>query len=187
VTGFRVADSRVVAEAGFFRVEQVTVDGPDVARYERNVVRHPGAVMVVPIDADGRAVLVRQYRVSADQELLEAPAGKRDVHGESPEATAARELEEELGLRAHRWVRLAELYDSPGFCDEYAYVFAALDLVEGGAPAPQGPEERAMTVERVALDDAEALIASRELVDAKTIIGLLLARRFLAGEYDGIA
>jgi ADP-ribose pyrophosphatase len=118
--------------------------------------------------------------------LQRAGHGKRDVHGEAPEATAARELEEELGLRAHRWVRLAELYDSPGFCDEYAYVFAALDLVEGGSAAPQGPEERAMTVERVPLDDAETLIASRQLVDAKTIIGLLLARRYLAGEYDGI-
>jgi ADP-ribose pyrophosphatase len=122
---------------------------------------------------------VRQYRAAIDRDLLEIPAGKRDVEGEPPELTARRELEEEVGMRAGRLELLAEFYNSPGFCDEHSYVFLALDL-EQSATSAHSPEERHMTVERVALDDVPALIASGELVDAKSIIGLCLAREALA-------
>ena len=80
---------------------------------------HPGAVVVVPVDADGNALLVRQYRVAAGRDLLEVPAGKRDVPGEPPEVTASRELEEEIGRRAGRLRLLCEFFNSPGFTDEH--------------------------------------------------------------------
>jgi len=178
--GFRIVASEAIARAGFFEVERLTVAAPDGVRHQRDVVRHPGAVTIIPIDDDGRAVLVRQYRAAVDSTLLEAPAGKRDVDGETPEATATRELAEELGLAAGRMVSLAECYNSPGFCDEYAYIFAAFDLTDLGGSRPEGPEERAMTVERIPLGDTERLVSARELVDAKTIIGLLLARELVA-------
>jgi len=153
---------------------------PDGEIFERDVVHHPGAVSVVPLHADGTVVLVRQYRAAIDRELLEVPAGKRDVHGEDPAVTAHRELAEEVGLRAGRVEKLAEFYNSPGFCDEHSYVFLALDLEEVTSDA-QGPEERHMTIEQIALPEVPALIASGEISDAKTIIGLCLARQRVEG------
>jgi ADP-ribose pyrophosphatase len=143
------------------------------------VVHHPGAVSVVPVIDDGAAVLlVRQYRAAVDRELLELPAGKRDVDGEAPEVTAGRELEEEVGQRAGRLEKLAEFLNSPGFSDEHSFVYLGLDL-EPCASSLQGVEEEHMTVERVPLHQVPELIASGAIEDAKTIIGLCLARQAL--------
>jgi ADP-ribose pyrophosphatase len=114
------------------------------------------------------------------------PAGKRDVDGEPPDVTAARELDEEVGYRPGRLVKLAEFFNSPGFCDEYSHIYAALDIEATAGASPVGPEESAMTVEWIELAEVELLIASGALVDAKSIIGLLLTRRFLAGDYPGV-
>jgi ADP-ribose diphosphatase len=180
---FSVVSSSTLCEAGFLTVSRQRVAGPGGDEFDRHVVHHPGAVVVVPV-IDGEAVLVRQYRVATGGELLEVPAGKRDVDGEAPEVTANRELEEEIGFRAGRLDRLCEFYNSPGFCDEYTYLFLATDL----APRPRAAmsaEEHAMTIERVPLERVDALIAAREIVDAKSIVGLLLARSFLAGQFGG--
>lgn len=150
---------------------------PDGHRFERDLVHHPGAVSVVPVDGD-HAVLVRQYRAALDQHLLEIPAGIRDVDDESPEATAARELEEEVGMRADTLELLCRFYNAPGFSDEEIVVYLATGLTATEV-RPDGHEEQHMTVERVRLDDVESLIARGELVDAKSIIGLLLAKRHL--------
>lgn len=153
---------------------------PDGTEFERDLVHHPGAVVVVPVLAGGAAVLlVRQYRSAIDRELLELPAGKRDVEGEAPEVTAARELEEEVGMRAGRLEKLAEYYNSPGFCDEHSFLYMGLDL-EPCATSFQGVEETHMTIEKVALADVPALIASGAIIDAKTMIGLCLARGALS-------
>jgi ADP-ribose pyrophosphatase len=178
--GFEVVGSTVLCEAGFLSLSRVAVRGSDGAELERHVVHHPGAVVVVPIDDGGDVLMVRQYRVAAGRELLEIPAGKRDVPGEAPARTAARELEEEIGRRAATLRPLCEFYNSPGFCDEYTYLFLATDLHET-ARAAVSAEEAAMTVEAVPLDALDDLIACRELVDAKTIIGVLTARSFLRG------
>jgi ADP-ribose pyrophosphatase len=153
------------------------VEAPVGHRFERDVVHHPGAVAVVAVDGD-EAVLVRQYRVPIQDVLLEIVAGKRDVHGEELEVTAHRELEEEIGFRAGSLELLTRFHNSPGFCDEMIHVFLATDLT----PVPMrrdGAEEQAMTIERILLDDVPLLIASGELRDAKTIIGLTLARERL--------
>jgi len=182
---FRVLSSSTLCDAGFLRLTRKRVVGPDGVEFDRHVLHHPGAVVVVPVDDDGSVLMVRQYRVAVGGSLLEVPAGKRDVDGESPEATAARELEEEIGRVPGRLRALCEFYNSPGFTDEYTYLFLATELVQSERAAVSA-EEQAMTIERVAFADVDALIAAREIVDAKSIIGLQLARSLLAGEYPGI-
>jgi ADP-ribose diphosphatase len=186
VSAFTVTSEHTVVRAGFLQLVTREILGPDGDVHERNVVKHPGAVVVVPVDADGEhAWCVRQYRVAADASLLEIPAGKREP-GEAPEYTAARELDEELGMVAGRLVKLCEFYNSPGFCDEYTYLFAALDLQTTDTRHELRAEEREMTVERVAFADVPNLIASGALVDAKSIAGLLLAARLVDGAYTGM-
>jgi ADP-ribose pyrophosphatase len=166
-------------------VTRKRVAAPDGSEFDRHVVHHPGAVVVVPVDDSGRVLMVRQWRVAVGTTLLELPAGKRDVDGEAPEATAVRELEEELGRSPRTLRALCEFYNSPGFTDEYTHLFLATDLVECERAATSA-EEHAMTIEPVALTAVDDLIATREIVDAKSIIGLQLARRFLAGEFAGL-
>ena len=180
MSGFRIVGSSEICDAGFLSVVGLEVRGPDGDTFHRTIVRHPGAVVVVPVENDGvTARLVRQFRAAPGRELLEVPAGKRDVEGESPEDTARRELEEEVGCRPGRLVSLAEFFNSPGFCDEYTHAYAALDLVDLPARRAADAEERAMTIERVALGDVERLVGTRELIDAKSIVSLLLTRRLL--------
>lgn len=152
---------------------------PDGSAFERELVHHPGAVSIVPVIGD-EAILVRQYRAAVDRTVLEIPAGKRDQDGESPEAVARRELAEEIGMQAGGLELLCSFYNSPGFSDELSWCFLASDLSEltGGGDA-QGAEEQHMTIESVALDAVPRLLAAGELVDAKTIIGLLVARERL--------
>jgi ADP-ribose pyrophosphatase len=176
---FRKLSERTVFTGSLISVAQATFEGPDGKTFERDVVHHPGAVDVVPVLDDGRTVvMVRQYRAAIDGDVLEIPAGKRDVHEEPPEVTAARELEEEIGMEAGRIELLARFLNSPGFCDEESFVYLARDLTPCGNSL-QGIEEQHMTVEHISLDDVPELIRSGRLVDAKTIIGLLLAREAL--------
>jgi len=174
--GFRALGEEVVHQGPVVRVTRATISGPDGETYEREVVRHPGAVAVVPVLDDGRTVvLVRQYRSALDSLVLEIPAGKCDVEGEAPELTAARELEEEVGYRAGRMERLCALHNSPGFSDEQIVIFLAEQL-EAGTATPHGVEEQHMAVEHVSLADAGTLITDGHITDAKTVAGLLLAR-----------
>jgi len=182
---FRILGSETLVDTGFVRLADLEVEGGG-ERFTRLVVRHPGAAVVVPVEPDREHVLlVRQFRAAADRELLEVVAGKRDVEGEAPETTASREMHEEIGRRPGRLVKLCEFFNSPGFCDEYTYLYAALDVEELDAPAAVNPEERALTIERVHLDTVDDLIADGHVVDAKSIIGLLLTRRYLSGELGG--
>lgn len=170
---FRRLDERVVHEGHVITLAIGTFEAPDGTTFERDIVHHPGAVSVVPLHDDGTVTLVRQYRAALDLDLLEIPAGKRDVAGEAPELTAERELAEEVGLRAARLEPLARFVNSAGFSDELSHVFLATGLTEVGTDL-QGVEEQHMTVERIALADVPAMIADHRLLDAKTVIGLLL-------------
>lgn len=179
--GFRKLGEEAVHRGHVISVAVGSFEAPDGERFQRDLVHHPGAVSVVPLHDDGTVTLVRQYRAALDGLLLEIPAGKRDVQDEPPETTAHRELEEEVGLRAGRMELLARFHNSPGFCDEASWVFLARDL-SGTEVAPDGVEEQSMTIEHVALEDVPRLIATGELKDAKTIIGLLAARERLRAE-----
>ena len=179
MTPFRKLAERSVHTGTLISVAVGTFEAPDGSTFQRDLVHHPGAVSIVPVDDDRSVLMVRQYRAAIDADLLEIPAGKRDVEGEPPEETARRELEEEVGMRAGRLQKLAEFYNSPGFSDERSWVFLALDL-EASQISAHSPEEEAMEIERVALDEVPMLIKSGRLVDAKSIIGLCLARDALA-------
>ena len=175
--GFRKLGERIVWSGTLVSAGTGTFVDPDGTEFERDVVHHPGAVVVVPV-VDGDVILVRQYRAAIDAELLELPAGKRDVTDEPVEVTAHRELEEEVGMKAGSMVKIAEFYNSPGFCDEHSFLFLATDLTTC-ATSFQGQEEQHMTIERIPLDTVPDLIATGALVDAKSIIGLLVARERL--------
>jgi 8-oxo-dGTP pyrophosphatase MutT (NUDIX family) len=179
VTGFRRLDEELLLQGQLVSMYRARFEAPDGTRFEREAVRHPGAVSVVPLLGD-EVILVRQYRAPVDRVLLEIPAGKRDKQDEPPEETARRELIEEIGMRPGRLEKLAEFFNSPGFCDEHSHVYLGTDLEQTQASA-QGIEEQHMTIERVALEDVPGLIAAREITDAKTIIGLCLARERLSG------
>lgn len=171
---FELASQRLVLDGPVVSVYDTTMTAPDGSVHERQVVRHPGAVAVVPLVDSQTAVLVRQYRVALGEPLLEIPAGKRDVEGEPPEVTAAREVAEEIGYEPTDLEFLAGFYTSPGFCDERALVY----LARGLRPCEidrQGAEEQHMDTVEVALGQVPTMIAGGELRDAKTIIGLLLA------------
>ena len=162
------------------RVVVGTFVGPDGFTFEREIVRTFGAVCVVPLENDRvHVLLVRQYRGPVDQALLELPAGKLDIAGEPPEACAARELAEEVGAQAERITELGRFWNSPGYCDELTTCFLAEGLTSGPRSA-DGIEEEHLVVERVPLASVEELIATGEIADAKTIVGLFLARSALA-------
>jgi ADP-ribose pyrophosphatase len=173
---FRRIGEEVAFQGSLVTVATGTFEAPDGSRFERDLVHHPGAVVVVPLVDDATVLLVRQYRAAADRVMLEVPAGKRDVPGEPPEVTARRELAEEVGRAAGHVELMARFYNSPGFCDEHTWLYLARDLTPVDLDR-QGIEEQSMTIEEVRLADVDTLVASGELCDAKTIIGLTLALR----------
>ena len=179
MSGFEQLEERVIHEGPVFSVSIGEIRTPDGEVLTREYVRHPGAVVVVPIVADQEVVLVRQYRAAIARPLLEIPAGKRDVEGEAPEVTAARELREEVGLEAGQLTLMGSFYNTPGFCDEFTYCYLATECT--AVPAErQGAEEQHMTVERLPLAEGIARAVAGEIDDAKTLIGLLLAQQHLA-------
>lgn len=170
----RLGESTVYA-GSLIRVATATFEAPDGSRFEREIVHHPGAVVVVPLTAEDSVLMVRQYRAAVGDELLEVPAGKRDVDGEPTELTAQRELTEEVGRRAGRLELLASFYNSPGFTDEHTWLYLASDLEEVPLD-PQGAEELHMAVEEIPLADVPGMIGRGAIADAKSIVGLCLAR-----------
>jgi ADP-ribose pyrophosphatase len=178
--GFRQVGEDLIHEGWIMRLVRGYFEAPDGTIFDREIIRHPGAVGIVAVDGD-EAVLVRQYRPVFDAELLEIPAGTMDKAGEAPEATARRELAEEVGATAATLRKLASYWVAPGVSDERMHLFLATGLTFG-ASAHDGIEEQHMTIERVRLDAAPALIDSGEIADAKTIVGLLLAGTALGRE-----
>ena len=136
---------------------------------DREIVRHPGSVGIVPRDTRGRVVLVRQYRYVTGRELWEIPAGTCDDPGETALGAAQRELAEETGLRAGRWTELGAAYLVPGYGDERMTFFLAEELSPADTVAPG---DEAITVSRFGLDGLRGLRQAGEIEDAKTLLGL---------------
>ncbi|MEZ4281209.1 MAG: NUDIX hydrolase [Myxococcota bacterium] len=165
-----MSERRVQRGAQFELItEPITL--PNGRRVELDLLKHPGAAAVVPFLADGRVVLIRQYRFAAGGYLLEVPAGKLDA-GEAPERCAARELEEETGYRAGRLEKLGSIWPSPGFTDEKIHLFAAYDLT-----LAQQRLESDEIIELVPMpfEAALAAVADGGIEDAKSGMALLLA------------
>jgi 8-oxo-dGDP phosphatase len=180
--GFRRLDQRQVHQGSIWKVVVAGFAGPDGQRFERDIVRSPGAVAVVPLmfDAEGNpsVVLIEQYRPAIERDIIEIPAGMRDVEGEPPEETARRELAEEVGLDAERFELLAEMLPSPGLTDSVTTIFLASDC-RAVARSLHGPEEEHSRVLHLPLADAVALVERGEVQDAKSVVGLLLTERRL--------
>lgn len=182
MTGFRHLGDRE-AHAGFaWNVVVAEYEAPDGGRFSRDIVRSPGAVGVVPLvfDAEGLAsvVLVSQYRPPYECDVIEIPAGMRDVPGEPTEVTAQRELIEEVGLAPGTLTHLIDMYPSPGMTDSVCTIYMATDCTPAEIDR-RGPEEQAMEIVHVPLDDALAMIDRGEIVDAKTVCGLFATARCL--------
>ena len=175
--GFRRVDERIVHEWGMWRLVAADFEAPDGERFQRHVVRSPGAVAVVPIlfDAEGSpiVVLVDQYRPALERAVLELPAGMRDVEGEPPEETAQRELIEEVGLEAGTLTFLTEYLPSPGLTNATMRLYLGTDL-RSVPRETHGPEESYMTVVHLPLAEAVRQVRAGEIVNAAAVIGLLL-------------
>ena len=170
---FRVVGARRLVSSAYLTIDRRHIVGPSGHSILRDIVLHPGAVAIVPV-IDGDVLLYRQYRAATGGWLLEVPAGKLDIAGESPAEAAGRECEEEVGFRAGRLTLLAEFYTAPGFCDEYMWLYLAEDLHP--VPArPAGREEEVAEVVRLPLAEAMEMVTSGRIHDAKTIIGLQFA------------
>jgi ADP-ribose pyrophosphatase len=158
------------------RVIEVQVDDVEVRdglNVRRDVVRHPGAVVMLAVDADERILWIRQHRWAAGRELLELPAGTLE-HDEAPEACARRELAEETGFAAATWQALGGFYSAPGFCDEYLYAYAATGLTPEQAA---GDEDEDITLVPLTLDETMARLEAGEIEDAKSLATLMLYLR----------
>lgn len=162
-------DRKLLLETSRFRVEEVQQPTRGGGQRVRQVVRHPGAVAVLPLVDDDHVCLIRNYRVSVDQTLIEIPAGTLEP-GESPEENAHRELIEETGYIAGRLEKLHSFLLSPGIMDERMHLFVARDLVLGTSAREEGEEIENLVV---AWDEAMQMVARGEIQDAKSLVGLL--------------
>ncbi len=155
-----------------FNVEKLTGVDERGKSFTREVVRHPGAVVVLPVLDDNHVVMIENYRVAVGATLLELPAGTREPN-EPPEVTAERELIEETGYRAGRIERFHSFYASPGIMDEEMILYLATDLTPGEPERESGEEieNRVLT-----WDEAMQALSSGRIKDAKSIVGLLLYR-----------
>ncbi len=177
---FRKVDEVVLHGGYIFDLVRADFISPEGEPFRRDIVRHPGAVSVVPIDGEGRVIMVRQYRPALEQYILEIPAGKRDVADEPPAETAQRELGEEIGMRAGTLDLLGTFANAPGFSDELSWVYLGRNL-ESVPRDVQGIEESHMSVERFTFEESFAMIADGSLIDTKTVIGLYLAASLVGG------
>jgi ADP-ribose pyrophosphatase len=143
----------------------------------REVIRHPGAVVILALDADDNVLLVRQYRYPTGRALLELPAGTLEPD-EEPLDCAARELAEETGFRAGRWQKLGGFFSAPGFCTEYLHAFLATELREGESHADDDEE---LALLRMPLAEVWRRVDDGEIEDAKSLATLLLFGRLREG------
>jgi len=160
--------NETLLKATKFTVERRDFDHPKAGRVRRELVVHPGAVLILPLLSPEKVILIHNYRFAVGAELLELPAGTLEA-GERPIDCAARELEEETGYMARRIEPLCEFYTSPGFTDERMFVFLATDLT---ATAQKLDPTEQIRVESMVLADALDATADGRIVDGKTIAAL---------------
>src|SRR5262245_47785284 len=173
--GFRHLADTEVHRGHIWNVVVAEFESPDGVHFRRDIVRSPGAVAVVPVTLDASGVpivtLVRQYRPPYERDLIEVPAGMRDVPGEPAEETGRRELVEEVGLAAGEMTLLTAMIPSPGMTDSVCAIYLATDC----SPAERslhGPEEQHSEVLAMPLTEAVTMVARGEITDAKSALGL---------------
>ena len=173
----KVLESEVVYKGRVFELRHESVAEPDGVVTSRDIVVHPGSVVVLPVFPDGTALLVRQYRHAAGAYLWELVAGSLDKPGESVAAAAKRELIEEAGYTARRWRKLLDYFPSPGLLSERMHIFLATDLTAGVA---QPEDDERITARRFRWQEIDRMIQSGTISDGKSLAGLLYYLRFVA-------
>lgn len=172
----KVLRSEMVYQGKVFGVRRDEVVEPGGVRATREVVTHPGSVVVLPVFPDGRVLMIRQYRYATRQFLWELVAGRID-EGENVQKAAARELLEETGYRAKRFRVFLDVFPTPGFLEERMYILLATGLTAGQA---QPEEDERITMKTFTRPQLEKMMRRNQLRDAKSIAGLLYYFRFLA-------
>jgi ADP-ribose pyrophosphatase len=172
----KIIRSKIVYRGKIFGIRRDEVVEPSGVRTSREMITHPGSVVVLPVLADGRVILIRQYRHAAREFLWELVAGRIDK-GESPRQAAARELIEETGYRAKRFRVYLDFFPSPGFLEERMFILLASGLTEGQAVPEDDEKIEARAYGRKQL---EQMIQKKVIRDGKTIAGLLYYFRFLS-------
>jgi ADP-ribose pyrophosphatase len=174
----QILSSEMIYEGPVFGLRRDEVIEPTGLRTRREVITHPGSVVVLPVLPDGRIVMIQQYRHATRQYLWELVAGRMEP-GEDPKQAGARELAEETGYRAKKLKIFLEVFPTPGFLEEKMYLILALDVI----PGPASPEDDEKIISAVyAPGKLEQMIHSGKLHDAKSVAGLLYYFRFLAAK-----
>ena len=172
-TGHLCIDSREIKYTSErFKIERLSYRLDDSDVFAREVIRHPGAVVILAIDEDGSQFFVRQPRLALEKELIELPAGTRN-QGEEPLECAKRELAEEVGLAATEWLSLGHVYPAPGFCDEQLFLFVAKGL--SGYQLPADEDER-IIVTKFSPYQINEMIVDGTLQDSKSLALLFKAK-----------
>ncbi|TXL67913.1 NUDIX hydrolase [Cerasibacillus terrae] len=156
------------------KVVQLQVDDVELPNGEmakREIIRHPGAVAVIPVTKEGKIVFVKQYRKPLEKVLIEIPAGKLES-GEAPEKTAVRELEEETGFTTNDLTFVTSFYTSPGFADELMYIYLTTEL-EALEQPPAGDEDEFIELIELTLEEAKQYVKENKIHDAKTNFAIL--------------
>jgi ADP-ribose pyrophosphatase len=170
-----IEEIEIVGSESIYKGKIFDVDIYDIRHgrlvYKREIVRHKGSVVIVPVFDDGTVAMVRQYRYAAGKFLLEIPAGTLNKD-EPVEEGARRELEEEIGVTAEKLEKLTEFYVSPGFLTEKMYVFLATGLT---ATAQNLEDDEILSVERYPFPELFGMIGAGDIEDAKTICGITMA------------
>jgi ADP-ribose pyrophosphatase len=171
----RILSSEMIYQGKVFGVRRDEVVEPSGLRATREVITHPGSVVVLPVLPDGRIVMIRQYRHATRQYLWELVAGRKEPE-ETPKQGAARELLEETGYRAKKFKVFLDVFPTPGFLEERMYLLLAEGLTAGEA---QPEEDEKIEVRPFKLKDLKQMIKSGRLRDAKSISGILYYLTFL--------
>lgn len=174
----KTIDKKHIYDGSVIKVEALTVELPDGKESKRDLIVHPGASVVIPLNDKGELYMVTQYRKAIEKVSLEIPAGKLDK-GENPADCARRELKEETGLDAGNLEHLISVHSTPGFCNEVLHLYIATDLKEGTACAD---EDEFISCSRVPVAELVNKVLKHEITDAKSIIGILMADKILKGE-----
>ena len=168
----KTLDSKLIYDGRVVHLYLDTVQLPNGNSAKREIVRHPGAVAVVPLDADGNVILVSQYRHAAGRVLPEIPAGTLNP-GEDPDVCAVRELQEEIGQKPGKLQKLEGIYLAPGYSTEYIHLYLATKLVESRLHMD---EDEFIEVSRLSIDEVIRRIQTGEIADAKTISAIMMVR-----------
>ncbi|WP_232805500.1 NUDIX domain-containing protein [Glycomyces xiaoerkulensis] len=178
---YRVLDRELIYRGWIYELVAETVEMPGGGTARREFTDHSGAVVAVPVDAQGRVGMIRQYRVPTGEYLWELPAGLRDVEGEDPAVTARRELAEEADLRSDRLHKLGEFYTSPGISNELIHYYLATELSPVAEADLHRRVEEEAHIELVwwELDKALAAVADGQIRNGVCALALNLTRLHL--------